>query len=131
MSGKKTGKRTRALPKKKVTELRKRLETERDQLTEQAERLEADFLDESWKETRSEDDAFAGTATFERERTMSLARNSRAVLAQIEAALDRIEEGTYGRCIRCEEHIPADRLEAIPQAPYCMECQRTEERSAR
>lgn len=130
MSGSKNKKR-KALPKKKVNELRKQLEAERASLTEQAERLEADFLDESWKETRSEDDAFAGTATHERERTISLARSARAVLDQIDAALRRIDDGSYGRCVRCGEPIPVARLEAIPQATYCMDCQRAEERSGR
>lgn len=121
----------KALPKKKVNELRKQLEAERASLAAQAERLEADFLDESWKDTRSEDDAFAGTATHERERTISLARNARSVLEQIDAALERIDDGSYGSCVRCGKPISIARLEAIPQATYCMDCQRVEERSGR
>jgi DnaK suppressor protein len=121
----------KSLPKRTQNALRKQLEAEREQILEQIGRLEADFVDESWKESRSDDDAFAGSATFERERTMSLARNARAVLKQIDEALVRMDEGVYGTCLRCGQAIDPARLEALPQADYCLDCRREEERSAR
>jgi DnaK suppressor protein len=121
----------RTVPKRKQTALRKQLEAEREQILEQIARLEADFLDESWKESRSDDDAFAGSATFERERTMSLARNARGVLKHIEDALVRMDEGVYGACLRCGQLIDPARLDALPQAEHCLDCRREEERSAR
>ena len=42
---------------------------------------------------------------------------------EIRSALDRIEDGDYGRCERCEEPIPAKRLDAVPWARMCVECQ--------
>ena len=111
-----------------ISTLRKQLEAEREELAVQASRLEADAADESWKEPRSDDDAETGTATFERERTMSLARNARQTIIQIERALDRMDAGTYGECINCGEPIALERLEALPQAVDCLECRRKAER---
>lgn len=45
-------------------------------------------------------------------------------LELIEAALGRIDEGTYGECVECEKNIPKTRLEALPFTPYCIACQR-------
>jgi DnaK suppressor protein len=115
-------------PKRLVATLRKRLEEEREELLVQAASLEADAADESWKEPRSDDDAETGTATFERERTMSLARNARQTIIQIERALDRIEAGNYGLCINCGQAIDVERLEALPQAVDCLDCRRKAER---
>ncbi|HVM18793.1 MAG TPA: TraR/DksA C4-type zinc finger protein [Egibacteraceae bacterium] len=114
--------------KRLVNQLRKQLEAERDELRAQAEQLEADAADESWKEPRSDDDAETGTATFERERTMSLARNARQTILQVERALERIDAGTYGLCINCGNVIPTERLEALPQAVDCLDCRRKAER---
>ncbi len=113
--------------KRLVTALRKQLESEREELAAQAARLEADAADESWKEPRSDDDAETGTATFERERTMSLARNARQTIIQIERALDRMDAGTYGLCINCGEPIPVERLEAIPYATLTVQAQAVQE----
>jgi RNA polymerase-binding protein DksA len=48
--------------------------------------------------------------------------SERDLLAQIDAALDRLDEGTYGKCRRCGEDIEAARLEAIPYTPFCANC---------
>lgn len=44
-------------------------------------------------------------------------------LREVRAALARIEEGTYGICLSCEEPIPRKRLDAVPWAAYCVRCQ--------
>lgn len=48
-------------------------------------------------------------------------------LAEIDAALDRMERGVYGRCLTCARPIPEDRLDALPMAPQCMPCHYNEE----
>jgi DnaK suppressor protein len=45
------------------------------------------------------------------------------LLKEVEAALKRVEEGTFGVCLRCEEDIPDKRLKALPWAAYCVSCQ--------
>jgi DnaK suppressor protein len=47
-------------------------------------------------------------------------------LRLIEEALDRIEAGDYGVCLGCEEPIPAKRLQAVPWAKFCVECQQSQ-----
>src|SRR5947207_1960312 len=57
----------------------------------------------------------------------AVAAAARQALDDIEAALDRMDAGRYGYCTGCDGAIPWERLEAIPQAPLCMRCQRREE----
>ena len=68
------------------------------------------------------------TVTFDREVDYTLEENSEAVLKAIEAALGRIEAGTYGTCQRCGREIAAERLEALPYAELCIDCKREVER---
>lgn len=56
-----------------------------------------------------------------------LAASARMVLADVEAALERMDEGRYGSCERCARPIPSDRLEIVPQARYCGRCHRARE----
>jgi DnaK suppressor protein len=61
---------------------------------------------------------------FEEELTLGLLENEEQILAEVEAALDRIERGTFGRCENCHQEIPKERLKAIPYARYCIRCAR-------
>lgn len=63
-----------------------------------------------------------GSDNFEQEFTLSLLANDEDTLQRIEAALERIESGTYGVCEECEVAIPKARLNAIPHTPYCVRC---------
>ena len=63
-------------------------------------------------------------AAEQREDVMRVLRsNSLEVLNQIEGALLRLENGEFGRCLRCSRLIPDGRLEVLPMAPLCMSCQ--------
>jgi DnaK suppressor protein len=46
---------------------------------------------------------------------------------ELDRALCRIEEGTYGICVRCEQPVHPERLQALPEAPFCLECQKAAE----
>ena len=63
-----------------------------------------------------------GTDTFEQDNTLLLMHNEEETLGQIEAALERIENGTYGFCTECGSRIPKTRLNALPYTPYCVKC---------
>ena len=71
----------------------------------------------------------AATVTFDREMSYSLEDNSGHVLAAIDEALQRIDEGTFGTCARCGKPIGEERLEAMPYATKCIDCKRLEERA--
>lgn len=67
-----------------------------------------------------EHDPEGATIAFELSQASALLEQSRHGLAQIEAALDRIDAGTYGICAVCGEPIAEGRLEARPWTPYCI-----------
>jgi RNA polymerase-binding protein DksA len=72
--------------------------------------------------------ADSATGTLERQIDYSLEANAEQVLGQIESALGRIDEGTYGTCTSCGTEIPEERLDAVPWASLCIDCQRKRER---
>ena len=63
-----------------------------------------------------------GSDQYEQDFSLSLMANEEEVLEQIEAALVRIAEGTYGVCEECGSKIPKMRLNAIPYTAYCVKC---------
>ena len=75
-----------------------------------------------------DDQADAGTKTFEREHEMSLVYNARDMVLQTERALERIDSKTYGRCEDCQNPIGKARLKVFPRATLCMKCKAKEER---
>ena len=72
--------------------------------------------------------ADTATETYDRELDYTLEENAEHVLSDIDAALKRIEDGTYGICTNCGKQIPEERLEARPWATLCIDCQRQRER---
>jgi RNA polymerase-binding protein DksA len=85
--------------------------------------------DEAGEETAYDNHlADTATETYDRELDYTLEENSEHVLAEIDAALKRIEDGTYGICTNRGEQIPVERLEARPYATLCIDCQRERER---
>jgi RNA polymerase-binding protein DksA len=68
--------------------------------------------------------AAAASQVFEQQRDLALRERNEQHLAAVEAALRRLDEGTYGRCVRCGEPIAGERLAALPWASHCIGCQR-------
>ena len=84
-------------------------------------------LDEEVEEVAATNDshlAETATATLGREIDYTLGENSEQVLAEIDAALKRVDEGTYGTCVGCGGEIRRERLEASPWASLCIDCKR-------
>jgi len=109
----------------------------RSDLEEQARELRGEIseAENAWAalqrdsgEGSGDDQADAGTKTFEREHEMSLAANSRDLLAQVERALQRLDNSTYGICENCGNPIGKARLQAFPRATLCVSCKQREER---
>jgi DnaK suppressor protein len=75
--------------------------------------------------------AAAATQVFEQQRDLALRDRAFAQLELVDAALARIEEGRFGTCVRCGKPISAARLEALPWAAYCIDCQRIVDRGGR
>ncbi len=89
------------------------------QLSERVERLEEDL-----RQPLDRDFAEQATGTEASDANEALEGASRAEIAQIRAALGRIEDGTYGICVTCGESIAPARLEALPFAQHCIDCAR-------
>ena len=69
------------------------------------------------------DDADKASQSIEKELLFELSDNERMTLDHIEAALRKIDKGTYGTCESCRKPIPKPRLDALPFARYCIGCQ--------
>jgi len=65
---------------------------------------------------------------LDREVDESLEENAEQIVFEIDRALRKIDEGTYGQCSRCGQKIPEERLEAVPYATLCVSCKQLEER---
>lgn len=76
-------------------------------------------------------DAGEPSLAVEREVDVALGEQERAALIDIEAALQRLDEGRYGVCAQCGEDIAAERLKVLPQALYCIDCERHHELAQR
>ncbi|MFO7280637.1 MAG: TraR/DksA C4-type zinc finger protein [Thermoanaerobacterales bacterium] len=103
------------------------LEAERENYLRQAESLqaEADSLTEDREPGDVQFDEESGegdTLAVERERDLALSAQARAAIEEIDAAIARIHDGTYGTCQNCGAAIPKERLKALPQAALCVKC---------
>lgn len=122
------------LTKDKIEYLKGELLKQREETLKELKLVEASLrlvtqTDLAGENSYDEEFADSGTATFEREKELSLYENLKDVLSRIDKALKRIEEGTYGKCARCGEPIPFERLKAIPYADLCIEDKKKEESS--
>jgi DnaK suppressor protein len=102
------------------------LRADRSQTARRLAGLERDFdhLVESVRHANADDehDPEGATLAFEREHLAALIDQARKRLSAIDLALNRIDEGSYGRCERCGDPIGADRLAARPAATTCVAC---------
>ena len=88
---------------------------------------------ESLKERTGEDSSYdqhsadLALETFERGKDLGLKDGLEIDRAKIALALERIDKGNYGNCLRCGNPIPEGRLQAVPEAELCIHCQREQE----
>ena len=75
--------------------------------------------------TDDEHDPEGATLAFERQHTAALLERAVAQIAEIDAAIRRLDEGTYGICVRCGQPVGAGRLAARPAAATCVRCARS------
>jgi len=113
--------------KKFLQEQRELLLIERDTYTQQAETLkaEADQLAEDMEPGDiqfDEESGEGGTMNVERERDLALSAQAQAAVEEIDRALAKITDGTYGYCEQCGQPIPKARLKALPYAALCVAC---------
>lgn len=115
------------LDREQTLRLRGQLIAERTQLREMLGRLYSEATQGSPEGTGDTPArihlADLGTETFEQSANLGLAEQASRMISEIDRALDRMDQGTYGACGSCGKAIPIDRLEAIPSALRCAGCQ--------
>ncbi len=103
------------------------IEKFREKLLRERERIESELLRLQKEANEVDDDEVKdvgdmSTSYFSQEMIDSLGEKERKILSEIELALKRIDEGTYGVCERCGGEIEEERLEIKPYARYCVKC---------
>ncbi len=113
--------------------LRSHLESEQKRLTEELEQLQASAppLDERREGSpfgKREEEA---SESFEFEKRLALEKRIRDHLAEVEHALSKFEGGTYGLCDNCGQPMDPARLEALPEARFCLSCKALQAKNAK
>ena len=118
-----------------MTDHRALLEGDRRRTTARLVALRGDYRGfvEASRDTNADDehDPEGATIAFERSQVGALVRQAEEHLAQVDAALARLDEGTYGVCAVCGREIPSERLEVRPAATTCVACATSSGASAR
>jgi len=116
-----------------ISQLRTRLEDERNEIRQRlyendsyqtAESLYDSTSELSWRDNHPAD---LGSEMFERSKDLALREGDSIHLNEIDAALDRIQNNTYGICAHCNTEISYERMDANPSALYCLQCQEAAE----
>ena len=109
-----------------LTRLRARLRGDLDQMTEEA--LKRHQPEASGNLSNMPlHMADVGTELYDQEFTLGLIENEQTIIEQIDEALNRIAQGTYGKCQSCGSNIPRPRLQALPYTRHCIDCARKQE----
>ena len=119
------------MTKPDLTLCRERLLVLRARLRDDMTQMEDNALNKDHSRTTSmpTDMAELGSGNFDQEFTLSLLGNEQDALDQIDGALKRIEDGSFGQCEECGAKIPKARLKAVPYAAFCVECASQAEQS--
>ncbi len=112
---------------------KKELEKYRRLLFEKKNSLSSDLAktrdaEEETTEEATQDIADKAVSSYTREFLYSLSDTDRNTLVQIDQALARVAEGTYGHCLNCGNLMAEKRLVAVPWTPYCLDCQELAEK---
>lgn len=116
--------------KREALKFKKLLEAESERLSSGLRRLEQDNLYNTVTQNTADiaNAAEVGTDNFEYEVALNIASNETDRLRDVNDAMRRIDEGSYGTCEGCNQEIPRKRLEVFPAARFCIECQSKLER---
>jgi RNA polymerase-binding protein DksA len=108
---------------------RERLQGIKEELDANRDESQSDSLEEL--SSYDQHQADVATETFDREKDLSILDNIEGELADIEHALQRLDDGTYGTCEACGKPIGDERLEAMPATRFCLEDQGAAEHEQR
>ncbi len=113
------------MDKKRLDYYRKKLEVKRDELFHMMSLAEEEGR--AADDNTAQDVADKAANSYTKEFLFSQSNHERVVLQLVEEAIKRMETGGYGVCVHCNEEVQVKRLEAVPWARHCIECQQKQE----
>jgi RNA polymerase-binding protein DksA len=122
------------LNKKALDQFKKILVKRKEEINDEINHIASDTLKQSQKEASGDISGYSfhmadvATDNYDREFSLGLAGNERELLFEIDAALLRIKDGSFGSCQECEKPISQTRLKAVPHAKLCIKCQEAREK---
>lgn len=122
------------LNKKDLDAFKKLILKEKEEILEEIKHISEDTLKKSQKEASGDISGYTyhmadvATDSYDREFSLSLASNERKRLYELDDALRRIEDGTFGICEDCQKPIAKTRMKAVLQARFCVKCQEKQEK---
>ena len=109
------------MDRKKVELYRKRLLDKQQELTRSVSKSDQDGREAD--EEGTQDIADKAANAYTKEFLFHQSNDNRQILVLVSEALERIRDGSYGTCVACNQDVQAKRLEAVPWARHCIECQ--------
>jgi len=122
------------LNKKDIVYFKKLILERKDEIVSEIKHISEDTLKKSQRDAAGDISGYTyhmadiATDTYDREFSMGIASNERKLIYDIDDALKKIEEGSYGICEDCKNLIAKTRLKAIPYARLCLKCQEKREK---
>ncbi|MCX5710758.1 MAG: TraR/DksA family transcriptional regulator [Candidatus Omnitrophica bacterium] len=122
------------LSKKELGEFKKLVLKRKEEILDDIKHISDDTLKKSQKEASGDISGYTyhmadvATDSYDREFSLGLASNERKFIYELDDALKRIEEGTFGVCEDCKALIAKNRLKAVPHARLCVKCQEKKEK---
>lgn len=109
------------MDKKRVEHYKKRLLTKQEELLRLVTNSEKDGREAD--EEATQDIADKAANSYTKEFLFHQSDGNRRVLQLVNEAMERMKDGTYGQCVECQQEVQQKRLEAVPWARHCIECQ--------
>ncbi|MCM8791601.1 MAG: TraR/DksA C4-type zinc finger protein [Candidatus Omnitrophica bacterium] len=122
------------MTKKEKEYFKKLLIHQREEILKEIKHISEDTLGKSQKDASGDISGYTyhmadvATDTYVREFSLGIATNEHKIIYELNDALKKLEEGTYGICEECKEPISKTRLKAIPYARLCIKCQQAKEK---
>jgi len=120
--------------KKELTEFKKIILKRKDEILDEIKHISEDTLKKSQKEASGDISGYTyhmadvATDNYDREFSLGLASNGRRIFYELDDALKKIEDSTFGICEDCKSLIAKNRLKAVPYARLCVKCQEKREK---
>lgn len=122
------------LSRKELEEFKKIVLKKKEEVLADIKHISEDTLKKSQKDASGDISGYTyhmadvATDTYDREFSMGIASDERKVIYELDDALKKIEEGSFGTCEDCHNLIAKNRLKAVPQARLCIKCQQKREK---